>query len=55
MFGTTLQQEYVRSAQAFGLSRQQIVQLCKNAIRYSFLSDDDKEPMLRALQVAAQG
>ena len=53
MFGTSLQEEFVRSSRAFSLSRQQIVQLCENAIRYSFLSDAEKAPLSRELNEAA--
>ncbi|MBZ5513882.1 MAG: adenosine deaminase, partial [Acidobacteriia bacterium] len=47
MFGTSLQQEFVRAARAFSLSRQQVVNLCENAIRYSFLPEDEKAQLLR--------
>jgi adenosine deaminase/aminodeoxyfutalosine deaminase len=49
MFGTSLEEEFVRAAQTFSLSREQVVRLCENAIRYSFLPDDEKEPLLREL------
>lgn len=53
MFGTSLQQEFVRAARAFSLSRQQVVNLCENAIRYSFLPEDEKAQLLRELSEAA--
>ena len=49
MFGTSLQEEFVRAARAFSLSREQIVRLAENAIRCSFLPDDEKEPLWREL------
>lgn len=54
MFGTSLQEEFVRSARAFSLSREQIVQLSENAIRYSFLAGNEKELLLRDLQEAVR-
>ncbi|MFB3921405.1 MAG: adenosine deaminase [Terriglobia bacterium] len=52
MFGTGLEREFVRAALAFSLSRGQIVQLCENAIRYSFLPDSDKARLLSELTKA---
>jgi adenosine deaminase/aminodeoxyfutalosine deaminase len=52
MFGTSLQEEFERSARAFSLSREQIVQLCENAIRYSFLPGNEKELLLAGLRDA---
>ena len=49
MFGTSLEEEFVRAARAFSLSREQIVRLAENAIRCSFLPDDEKEPLWREL------
>ena len=49
MFGTSLQEEFVRAARAFSLSRQQIVGLAENAIRCSFLPEDEKQPLLLEL------
>ena len=53
MFGTSLQDEFVRSAQAFSLTRQQIVGLCENSIRYSFLPETEKQPLLHQLAEVA--
>ncbi len=53
MFGTSLQEEFVRAAQAFTLLREQIVQLCENSIRCSFLLDGEKQQMLADLTRAA--
>jgi adenosine deaminase/aminodeoxyfutalosine deaminase len=53
MFGTNLQEEFLRSAAAFSLTREQIVRLCENAIRYSFLPEEEKQPLIRQLEEAA--
>jgi aminodeoxyfutalosine deaminase len=50
MFGTSLTEEFVRSARAFSLSREQIVGLCENAFRSSFLPEHDKSELLREFQ-----
>jgi len=50
MFGTSLEQEFVRAAQAFALSRPQILGLCENAIRYSFLPEAEKSELLGELR-----
>ncbi len=55
MFGTSLQEEFVRSADAFSLTRQQVVGLCENAIRHSFLTEAEKQPFLLQLAEAAGG
>jgi aminodeoxyfutalosine deaminase len=49
MFGTSLEEEFVRAARSFSLSREQIVLLAENAIRWSFLPEDEKQPLLREL------
>jgi aminodeoxyfutalosine deaminase len=49
MFGTSLLEEFVRAARAFSLSQEQIVHLAENAIRCSFLPEDEKQPLLREL------
>lgn len=53
MFGTSLQQEFERSARAFSFSREQIVQLCENAIRFSFLPDTEKAGLQHELREAS--
>jgi len=53
MFGTSLQEEFVRATRAFSLSREQIIHLCENAIRHSFLSEEEKAPLFRELSEAA--
>lgn len=52
MFGTSLQEEFVKSAAAFSLTRQQIVGLCENAVRSSFLPKAEKQPLLDQLALA---
>jgi len=49
MFGTSLQEEFLRAARAFSLTREQIVGLCENAIRYSFLAEGEKAGLLEEL------
>jgi aminodeoxyfutalosine deaminase len=50
MFGTSLEGEFVRAAQAFNLSRETLTQLCQNAIDASFLSEDRKQILRDQLQ-----
>jgi aminodeoxyfutalosine deaminase len=52
MFGTSLHEEFVRSARAFSLSREQIAQLCENAIRFSFLPEEDRLKLQQELKSA---
>ncbi len=54
MFGTNLHEEFARAARAFSLTRQQIVKLCENAIRFSFLPDEEKRPLFEGLFDAAK-
>jgi aminodeoxyfutalosine deaminase len=49
MFGTSLEEEFVRAARSFALSREQLVLLAENAIRCSFLPEDEKQPLWREL------
>ncbi len=53
MFGTSLEQEMVVAANAFNLSRRQLVGLCENAIRAAFLSEVEKQALLGSLRRAA--
>ncbi len=43
MFGTSLEEEFVRAAQSFNLSRETLTLLCRNAVDASFLSEDRKQ------------
>jgi adenosine deaminase/aminodeoxyfutalosine deaminase len=42
MFGTSLEEEFIRSAHAFDLRRETLIQLSRNAIDGSFLAEDRK-------------
>jgi aminodeoxyfutalosine deaminase len=53
MFGTSLQEEFLRSAKAFTFTREQIVHICENAIRFSFLPDDEKAALHQDLKAAS--
>jgi adenosine deaminase/aminodeoxyfutalosine deaminase len=53
MFGTSLEEEFLRSARAFSLTREQIVQLSQNAIRFSFLPNAEKTRLTAELNHAA--
>jgi len=52
MFGTSLQGEFVLAAKHFGLSREEIVQLCENAIRATFLPANEQQRLLQELSRA---
>jgi aminodeoxyfutalosine deaminase len=52
MFGTSLQGEFVLAAKHFGLSREEIVQLCENAIRATFLPANERQRLLQELSQA---
>jgi adenosine deaminase/aminodeoxyfutalosine deaminase len=52
MFGTSLQGEFVLAAKHFGLSREEIVQLCENAIRATFLPANEQQQLLQELSQA---
>jgi adenosine deaminase/aminodeoxyfutalosine deaminase len=49
MFGTSLEGEFRAAATHFKLSRQQVTQLCGDAIRASFLSADEKSKLFQEL------
>ena len=49
MFGTNLVNEYLLAAKTFGLGRRQILHLCQNAIRAAFLSEEEKQDLLRQM------
>jgi len=53
MFGTSLAREYGLAADAFGLSREQIVGLCENSIHAAFLLQEEKEVLVKELTQAA--
>jgi len=45
MFGTSLQQEFLRAARCFDFSRETLAGLCRNAVDASFLSEDEKQKL----------
>jgi len=45
MFGTSLQTEFLEAARCFGLSRETLSGLCRNAVQASFLSEDEKQKL----------
>jgi adenosine deaminase/aminodeoxyfutalosine deaminase len=49
MFNTSLVNEYLLAAKTFKLSRQQLLQLCQNAVRAAFLSDQEKQELLNSM------
>lgn len=53
MFGTSLEGEFVLAAQHFSLTREEIVRLCENAIRATFLPANERQPLLQELSQAA--
>jgi len=53
MFGTSLEGEFVLAAQHFTLTREEIVRLCENAIRATFLPANEQQPLLQELSQAA--
>lgn len=46
MFGTNLEQEYLLAAKTFALSREQVLGLCRNAVRAAFLPEPGKLALL---------
>ncbi len=53
MFRTSLEREFLLAANHFALSRDQITRLCENAIRSTFLPEDEKQALSRDLIRAA--
>ena len=52
MFGTSLENELLQAAKVFSLTRQQILNLCENAIDVAFLPAEDKRELSRELSEA---
>jgi len=50
LFGTSLEREFVRSAEAFAFTREQLTRFSENAIRKSFLLEDEKDSLLITLR-----
>ncbi len=55
MFGTSLQEEFVRAAQAFNLSRETLTQLSRNAVDASFLSEGRKQILRENVRLKSGG
>ncbi|PYV11716.1 MAG: adenosine deaminase, partial [Acidobacteria bacterium] len=53
MFGTSLECEFELAANTFSLSRRQLVGLCENAVRASFLPESERGRLLNELRSAA--
>jgi aminodeoxyfutalosine deaminase len=53
MFGTTLNREYEIAAELLGLDEQGIAELAKNAVRGSFMSDQEKAALLAEIDEVA--
>ena len=53
MFGTSLEREFELAANTFSLSRRQLVGLCENAVRASFLPESERGRLLSELRSAA--
>jgi len=51
MFGTSVQEEFLQAARSFGLARETLASLCRNAVQASFLSDDEKKKLTGQLPV----
>lgn len=50
MFGTSLHEEFERAALCFGLERETLAELCRNAVTASFLEVDQKRELLSELK-----
>ncbi len=53
LFGTSLEKEFVLAAQTFALTRAKLARLSENAIRVSFLPEDEKNSLLKNLHTEA--
>ena len=54
MFGTSLEEEFLRTARAFGLSRQTLTGFCANAIQAAFLDESEKQLLWGELREAGE-
>jgi adenosine deaminase/aminodeoxyfutalosine deaminase len=52
MFGTSLEREFLLAAKTFSLSRDQLIRLCENAIRASFLPENERQSLFQDLHSA---
>ncbi len=53
MFGTSLEEEFLKSARCFGFNRETVSKLCLNAVRASFLDEDEKQKLQEHVRVVA--
>lgn len=53
IFGTSLEHEFALAATVFSLSDDQLVQMCDNAMRASFLPDEARASLLKALYIGS--
>jgi aminodeoxyfutalosine deaminase len=53
MFGTSLQEEFLRAARCFQFSRETLAELCRNAVNASFLSGEEKQDLRERLKIQA--
>ncbi|MCL5006421.1 MAG: adenosine deaminase [Acidobacteria bacterium] len=53
LFGSSIEREFLQAARSFGLSWQQVVQLCENAVRAAFLPAEEKQSLLAGIREAA--
>lgn len=53
IFGTSLERELALAARTFSLSRGQLLAICENAIRSTFLPEEEQQTLLRDLSRAA--
>jgi adenosine deaminase/aminodeoxyfutalosine deaminase len=51
MFGTSLQEEFLKAARCFGFNRETLAGLYRNAVRASFLSEGEKQELQEKLNV----
>lgn len=54
LFGTSLEEEFLRATNGFSLTQEQIILLCENAIRTSFLPETEKQRLREELFAAAK-
>jgi len=52
MFGTSLEREFVVAANHFGLTREQLVGVCENSVRATFLPAEEQDRLLREVAQA---
>jgi aminodeoxyfutalosine deaminase len=53
LFGSSVEQEFLQAARSFSLSRQQVVQLCENAVQSAFLPAEEKQRLMAGIHEAS--